>query len=121
VFPQSSDATVAHDCGCAKTLVDYLRTDNIDAAIEAGLMDFVSCPDCDPVLAPQLVQAQRKLLDAWAARDRYRARNARLATRAAERDARRAGAAVGKQNTLPAGAAAVLARARAKAALRSKP
>jgi hypothetical protein len=101
--------------------VEYLQADDVDAAIEAGLMDFVPCPACDRVLATQLAEAQRKLLIAWAARDRYRARNARLAKRAAERDARRAAPIAAKKNALPAAAAAILARAKAKAAERGKP
>ena len=85
------------------------------------MMDFVSCPACERVLATQLVEAQRKLLIAWAARDRYRGRKARLAKRAAERDARRAAPAVEKKSALPPAAAAILARAKAKAAERGKP
>lgn len=119
--PGSSDTGAAHDCARAVRLVEYLQADDVDAAIEAGLMGFVPCPACDRVLATQLVEAQRKLQSAWAARDRYRARNARLAKRAAERDARRAAPAAEKKSALPPAAAAILARAKAKAAERSKP
>ena len=119
--PESSDAVARHDCRRATALVEYLRTDDVDTAIEAGLMDHVPCPACDQALAAKLVQAQRKLLGAWAARDRYRARNARLATRAAEREARRAAPVVDRKSALPPAAAAILARAKAKAAERGKP
>ncbi|MDR6840238.1 hypothetical protein [Pseudoxanthomonas sacheonensis] len=118
--PGSSDADAAHDCARAVRLAEYLLADDVDAAIEGGLMDFVPCPTCDRVLAIQLIEAQRKLRSAWAARDRYRARNARLAKRAAERDARRAAPAVEKKSALPPAAAAILARAKAKAAERGK-
>jgi uncharacterized protein (UPF0212 family) len=121
VNPESSDANLPHDCARAAGLVEYLRNDDVDAAIEAGLMGFVPCPACNPVLATQLVAAQRKLLTAWAARDRYRARIARLARRAAERDAGRAAPIAEKKNALPPAAAAILARAKAKAAERGKP
>lgn len=119
--PGSSDTDAAHDCAHAIRLAEYLQTDDVDAAIEAGLMGFVPCPACDRVLVTQLVGAQRKLQSAWAARDRYRARNARLAKRAAERDARRAAPAAEKKSALPPAAAAILARAKAKAAERGKP
>ncbi|MGH8025610.1 MAG: hypothetical protein ACREO0_02680 [Pseudoxanthomonas sp.] len=105
----------------AAALAEYLQADDIDAAIDAGLMRYVPCPACDRASAAQLVEAQRKLLSAWAARDRYRARNARLAKRAAERDAKRAAPVVEKKSALPPAAAAILARAKAKAAERSKP
>jgi hypothetical protein len=126
VKPGPSDTGAAHDCARAIRLAEYLQADDVDAAIEAGLMDFVPCPACDRVLATQLVDAQRKLLIAWAAHDRYRARNARLAKRAAERAAKRAvptaeAPTAEKKSALPPAAAAILARAKAKAAKRGKP
>lgn len=119
--PEPSRANPAHDCAHAATLAEYLRADDLDAAIEAGLMRYVPCPACDPAWSARLVEAQRKLLSAWAARDRYRARNARLAKRAVERDAKRAAAVAEKKNALPPAVAAILARAKAKAAERGKP
>ena len=120
--PGPSDTGAAHDCARAIRLAEYLQADDVDAAIEGGLMDFVPCPACDRVLATRLVEAQRKLRSAWAARDRYRVRNARLAKRAAERDAMRAAPTiVEKKSALPPAAAAILARAKAKAAERGKP
>ena len=122
----SSGTGAAHDCARAIRLADYLRVDDVDAAIEAGLMDFVPCPSCDPLLAAQLAEVQRRLLTAWAARDRYRARNARLAKRTAERAAKRAASTAEaptaeRKSALPPAAAAILARAKAKAAERGRP
>ena len=113
--------TDPHDCARGELLLRHLRDDDVDAAIEAGLMRYVPCPACDPALAAQLIEAQQRLSNAWAARDRYRARNERLARRAAEREAKRALAAPAeRKSTLPPAAAAALARAQAKAAERSK-
>jgi hypothetical protein len=110
----------AHDCGHGSLLLDLLRNDDVDAAIEAGLMRYVPCPACDPVLAAELIGTQRKLSMAWAARDRYLARNARIARRAAERDAQRSPAIPEAKSPLPPAAAAILARAKAKAAERGR-
>ncbi|MET0655818.1 MAG: hypothetical protein ABWX88_04930 [Pseudoxanthomonas sp.] len=101
--------------------MEHLQVDDVDGAIEAGLMLFVPCPACDTVPTTRLLQAQRKLREAWAARDRYRARDARLARRAAEREARRAVPPEQRKSSLPPAAAAILARAKAKAAERGKP
>ncbi|SBV35332.1 conserved hypothetical protein [uncultured Stenotrophomonas sp.] len=101
-----------------RQLLQYVLDGNIDAALDAGLMDYVPQPGdaaLDPRL-PQLLQDTRqRLLDAWAARERHRARTARLARRAAEREARRAPPpAVNAKPALPPAAAAILARAKAK-------
>ena len=101
-----------------------LLADDLDAALAAGLMDYVPSPGDDtlmqgyPDLPARLLQAQRQLQRAWAARDRYRARAQRLARRAAEREARRAPPAPTPdlKPALPPAAAAILARAKAKAA-----
>ncbi len=113
-------ATGAHDCARGDLLLRHLRDDDVDAAIEAGLMQYDPCPACDPSLAAQLVEARHRLAKAWAARDRYRARTARLARRAAERDAKRAAAAPQRKNALPPAAAEILARAKARAAERGR-
>ena len=106
-------------------LLRCLLADDPDQAIELGLMDYQPAPgdaalDPDhPELPQRLLQAQLRLGEAWAARDRHRARTARLARRAAEREARRTPAAVPEHPTAPALpplAAAILARAQAKAA-----
>lgn len=114
----TGDTTAPHDCAQAERLWRLLQDDDVDAAIEAGLMRFLPCPACIPAQAALLTEVRQRLSKAWAARDRYLARNARLAQRAAERDAKRAGA--GKKNVLPPAAAAILARAKAKAAERGR-
>ena len=100
-------------------LLALLRSDELDAAIDAGLMRLVAnarnVPDAGERAV--LVEAQQRLQAAWDARERYRTRAVRLARRQAERDARRAPAPTQASTTptLPPAAAAALARARAKA------
>ncbi|WP_238345768.1 hypothetical protein [Luteimonas saliphila] len=113
----------------ARRLVTLLRDENLDAAIEAGLM---ACTDdalrgLDEPSRALLVETQRRLQVAWDARARYQARQMRLARRKAERDARRAASlapaaqpdrgapATAATPSLPAAAAAALARAKARA------
>ncbi|HEY0332644.1 MAG TPA: hypothetical protein VGC74_02905 [Stenotrophomonas sp.] len=107
-------------------LLQCLLLDDVDAAIELGLMDYVPSPldahlsSTYPDLRERLLAAQSHLRDAWQARERYRQRNARVARRAAERDARRAPPPPPDRPvvpSLPPAAAAILARAKAKAAL----
>lgn len=114
------DATAAH----ALRLSKLLRDDDVDGAIEAGLMDFAP-PDALgaagslAIACSEILATQRRLRNAWAARERHRARNARLARRADERGARRAAApaaAATPASSLPPAAAAALARAKARAA-----
>ena len=110
-----------HDCAEGLQLSQLIEADEIDAALRAGLMAFAPCPVCDSVQAATLLATQQRLHNAWAARERYRARNARLALRAAEREAARTPApspAAMKAAALPPAAADVLARALAKAAAR---
>jgi len=104
--------------------------DDLDAAIALGLMDYLPSPSdalldpAHPDLPMRLLDAQSRLREAWQARERYRQRNARLARRAAEREARRAPPPPPDRPAvpaLPASAAAILARAKAKAAGRSDP
>ena len=111
-------------CNCTEThqahaILAALRDDDIDAAIERGLLDAVPCPDCNADCASQLIAARDARLRALAARERFRAREARLARRAAERDAARTNAAR-QPAALPPAAAAALARAKAKAAGRDR-
>ena len=113
-----ASGNLRHDCLQAIALSRRLMADDLDAALDAGLMAFVPCPACDAGAAAQLQEAQRKIADAWAARERYRARNARLARLAAEREARRARSQVATRTALPPPVAAVLARAKARAAER---
>lgn len=113
-------------CDQARALHDQLVAGDVDGAIDAGLMAFQPCACADDRVAV-VVRAQERLRTAWAARERYRQREARLVRRAAERDARRVKAVEGtgtvqaSRPVLPAGAAAILARAKAKAAERMKP
>jgi len=101
----------------ARHLAALILADEIDAALQVGLMEFVD----DPALAPDtralIVATQRRLREAWDARERYRAREARLARREAAQQARRspATAVVSGKPALPAAAAAALARAKARA------
>ena len=105
-------------------LLSLLQAGDVDAALQAGLMDYAASAG-DATDAPILAQ-QQQLRAAWAARARYRAREVRLARHATERAARRApteappgaAAAVAPKAAapaLPAAAAAALARARARA------
>jgi hypothetical protein len=102
----------------AQQLLALLRDDDLDGAIEAGLMTFDGFDTLAPDERVAIASAQERLRDAWAARDRYRARASRLARRAAERQAKRQPPQddSGQPPTLPPAAAAALARAKAKAA-----
>jgi hypothetical protein len=98
-------------------LVALILDDELDAALEAGLMEFVDDPALAPAARGLILAMQRRLREAWDARERYRARGARLARRKAVRDGRRGAApvaAAGKP-ALPPAAAAALARAKARA------
>ena len=113
----------SHGTDALLQLARLLRADEVDAAIEAGLMAFVPPVDmhADPVVADALrlvAGAQRRLREAWAARERHHARNARLQRRAAARSARRTAPAAtdAAKPALPPAAAAALARAKARAA-----
>lgn len=107
-----------HDCAEGLALSRLLEADDVDAALDAGLMAFVPCPSCNAQSAACLLGFQARIANAWAARDRYLARSARLARIAAERDAKRAGMTSEKRSPLPPSVSAVLARAKAKAAER---
>lgn len=122
--PTEPDHVDGCDSELRARLIRLLDADDVDAAIDAGLMQYVPCPACDSNDAQavrdsaRIRATHRRLTDAWAARDRYRARNARLQRREAERAARRAPArnTDTKIPSLPPAAAAALARAKAKAA-----
>lgn len=113
-------------CGCgdphgaaAHAILAALAEDDIDRAMTLGLLEQPPCLACAPTCAAALVQARDARASALHARDRYRARNARLQRRAEELKAKRtvATAEVGpKPGALPTAAAAALARAKAKAA-----
>lgn len=108
-------------------LVALLRMDDVDAAIEAGLMDGWpdACADAlDDKARGLLLSTRARLRAAWDARARFEARKARLARRAEARDAARripapattATDATPVRPALPLKAAALLARAKARAA-----
>ena len=105
-------------CGCkaagagAHAVANALAVDDLDHALDMGLLEVAPCPSCTPECRASLQQAADGRRAALAARERYRAREARLVRRAAERDARRRPPT---PTALPAAAAAALARAKAKA------
>src|SRR5690606_12689597 len=72
-------------------LLALLADGDLDAALDAGLiaLDVEAAAGLDHAARALLAQAQQRLRTAWAARERYRARTARLARRAARREARR--------------------------------
>jgi hypothetical protein len=110
-------------CGCAAedashVIASALVDGDPDAAIEAGLLDVVLCNACTPDCRAALLAARDDRLRALAARERFRARNARLERREEARAAARMPAPVPdmSKSALPPAAAAALARAKAKAA-----
>jgi hypothetical protein len=110
-------------CGCteahpAHAILAALHEGDLDAAIERGLLEADPCPDCTKACWLRLSAARDERLRALAARERFRAREARLARRATEREAARNTAAK-QPAALPPAAAAALARAKARAAGRS--
>jgi hypothetical protein len=116
-----------HDCARLHVLAALLADDAVDAALEAGLMDVqadLHCSDCAED-ARRVSAEQARLRFNWAARERYRARAARLQQRAAQRQARRAPPPLATETkatatpALPPAVAAALARAKARAAERS--
>lgn len=80
-----------------------------------GLLEAAPCPACEPVCQARMAAARDARQAALAARDRYRARQVRLAERAESRAAGRAQAAAASASALPPAAAAALQRALAKA------
>ncbi|MGH8074075.1 MAG: hypothetical protein ACREO4_08380 [Lysobacter sp.] len=122
-----ADATCR--CGCidprgavVHVIAMALAVDDLDRAIEAGLLACEPCPGCDPVCSASVLAARDERRKALAARERFRARDARLRRRAEERVARRRVAAAlpeapgeSSRPTLPPAAAAALARAKARA------
>lgn len=105
-----------------RALADAVAADDLDRAISLGLLDFEApvdvCATCGPRVAGiEIVRDER--LRALAARERHRARQTRLAHRAESRARKRANAALQPSiiaPSLPAGAAAALARAKARVA-----
>ncbi|MFC3549902.1 hypothetical protein ACFOLC_02625 [Lysobacter cavernae] len=122
-------------CGCRRpegatvhAIVAALGMDDLDCALELGLLDVTDCPGCTPPCRTRLADARQARLRALAARERYRARQARLQRRALEKSVQRETTAAPATATgpavaapLPSAAALALARAKAKAAERRKP
>jgi hypothetical protein len=112
------------DAGIA-ALAAAVAVDDLDAAIEQGLLAFEAPAACCAACAPRiaiLLAACDARRHALAARERFRARQTRLAERA-EAKARRRAAAVPVLDAptmappaLPSAAQAALARAKARAA-----
>ncbi|MCE7033214.1 hypothetical protein LY625_11410 [Lysobacter sp. GX 14042] len=96
-------------------VANALAVDDLDHALDMGLLELAPCPLCTPACRQSVLDAAAARRFALAARERYRAREARLVHRAAERAARRKPPA---PTALPSAAAAALARAKAKAARR---
>ncbi len=121
----TTDCPACRNHACAP-LFDAVARDDIDRAIALGLLAFTppasSCAHCADAIARTLA-ARDTRLRALAARERFRARETRLAERAEARARKRAAAtpptaAAGTPTppALPPAAAAALARAKAKAA-----
>lgn len=115
-------------CACAAAsaahiVVGHVLQDDIDAALDAGLLDADACPHCAPHCREQVILARDARRNALAARERFRMRAERLARRAAERDAARAvraDAAAVSAPAIPPAAAAALQRALARAKGRAR-
>ena len=119
--------TFCPTCACiadhpAHVLQTALRQDDLDTAMTLGLLDAQPCPACTSACQAHLLAARDARRVALAARERHRARAARLAriqlARAAAR--RPASTATTQQAApaLPSAAADALARALAKAKAR---
>lgn len=127
-------------CGCddpsgtaSHAVVAALLAGDLDRAIASGLLDCQCCNGCSAACTDALHVARDARMGALAARERHRARNARLQRRAAELAVKRGTAhaietapadtptSVAARSGLPAAAALALARAKAKAAERHKP
>ena len=111
-------------CNCATAddngvhvLQALLTVDDIDAALDRGLLDAQPCRGCDASCNARLIAARDARRYALAARERHRARATRLQRRKAEREAARTPPATieNKALALPVAAADALARALAKA------
>jgi hypothetical protein len=118
----------SHDA--LRAIADALAEDDLDRAMTLGLLDARPediaglCNDCT-ACARLVIAARDERLRALAARDRYRARQTRLAERADARARKRTTAATPQHSTiassLPPAAAAALARAKARVAAKPQP
>ncbi|MEN1970759.1 hypothetical protein WCE34_00215 [Luteimonas sp. MJ204] len=113
-YPTGDPGQVEHGAGAdapdavqARRLCDLLCEDQLDAAIDGGLARFQPLPALDAACNAMLSAARDRLLAAWAARERYRARDARLERIATERLRARGGLPAGHPaNEAAAGEAA---------------
>ena len=121
-------------CGCTgaeaaavHAIAAALAEDDLDRALTLGLLDAGPCNQCSEECRHRVAEARDARERALAARERYRARQARLQRRAQERATARATSASVTDSVqeakpaLPSAAAAALARAKARAAERHKP
>lgn len=94
-----------------------LAADDVDAAMARGLLEAQPCPGCDVHCNARLIAARDARCFALEARERHRARAARLQRRKAEREAARAPlpTIANAKPALPLAAADALSRALAKA------
>lgn len=120
-------ATPCPHCACASeaggnahALLALLAADELDAALDRGLLQAAPCPACSAECQARLIAAREARRVALAARERHRARAQRLLRRKTEREAARASAPspVNRAPALPPSAADALARALAKASSR---
>lgn len=116
--------------GALRAIADALAMDDLDRAMALGLLDARPdgipgrCGACD-ARTRIVIAARDERLRALAARERHRARQARLAERMATRARRREAAAPAQPSvaapSLPPAAAAALARAKARVAAKRTP
>lgn len=125
----SAASCAACEDATLRAIADALAVDDVDRAMTLGLLD--AHPEniagrCDACMAcaNTVIAARDGRLRALAARERHRARQERLAERAAGRASKRqAGTPRTSVSTpsLPAAAAAALARAKARVAAKRLP
>lgn len=110
-------ACVSAAGGNTHAVLAMLAADDLDAALELGLLTAQPCPPCDAACQARLAAARDTRRAALAARERHRARALRLLRRKAERETALVPAPSPATRTpaLPPSAADALARALAKA------
>ena len=121
--------TTCPGCACQApsaqhAIVAALMVDDVDRAMDLGLLDRAPCPACASECSGALLAVRDDRLRALAARDRFRSRAARLQRLAQERLARQApppaASPAQPAPALPTAAAEALARAKARAAQRRR-
>ncbi|HEY4530476.1 MAG TPA: hypothetical protein VIG97_09155, partial [Luteimonas sp.] len=99
--PRDDVAGPAPDAAQARRILALLHDDDVDAAIAAGLAAFLPLPALGAHENDALAAARDRLLTAWAARGRYRARARRLERIADERTRARAVRQVAEPSPAP--------------------